>query len=173
MRVVAMVCAGVLWAGAVGAASAGEIMDAKFGTARGGQADLAGYRGKPVVLFFEDRDSPDLNKEFKDALFRMGKERELLDAAHVVAVANLQPFDFFPAREFALAAVRKEEQRWGIPILIDWKGQLAKSPWGLPGDTSTIVLLDAEGRLLFARSGELSSAEQQRFFAELERQIGK
>lgn len=173
MRVMAMVCA-IVWvaSAAAGAAETGEKMNAKLGTARGGKAELASFRGKPVILFFEDRDSPNVNKGFKDQLFRTARAQGLLQTAHVVAVANLKEFDFFPARQFALSAVREEERRWGIPILIDWKGALSKEPWSLPGKSSTVVLLDSEGRLLYARSGQLSASEQDRFFAELSRVLG-
>lgn len=149
-----------------------EPRNAELGTSRGGSTAVSKFRGKPVILFFEDRDSPDLNKEFKDRLFQMGQERNLLDAAHVVAVANLEPFDFFPARDFALAAVRKEEARWGIPILIDWKGALSAAPWNLPEDTSSVTLLDSEGRVVYEHSGLLSKADQQRFLERLSSLLG-
>ena len=147
-------------------------MDAQLGTSRGGRTALSGFRGKPVVLFFEDRDSPDLNKDFKDRLFELGKRHDLLSAAHVVAVANLAAFDFFPAREFALAAVRKEETRWGIPVLIDWRGVLSAAPWDLPKETSSVVLLDSSGRIVYQCSGRLSPEAQQRFFSQLAGLLG-
>lgn len=164
---------GVLGGQVLGAEEeAGPQREAVLETSRGGTSRLSTFRGKPVVLFFESRDSADLNKPFKDRLFAIGRERHLLEAAHVVAVADLTAFDFFPARRFAQDAVRKEEDRWNIPILIDWKGTLTSAPWNLPKDTSSVVLLDAEGRVVYEKSGRLADADQRAFFERLASMLG-
>ncbi|WP_422652959.1 TIGR01777 family oxidoreductase [Archangium sp.] len=65
----------------------------------------------------------------------------LLEAARVVAVTNLESFDFFPARGIALSHVRGEEKKRGIPILVDLKGTLGNAPWKLPRKTSSFQTL--------------------------------
>lgn len=134
----------------------------------GREARLSRWRGKPVILFYEDRDSLELNSRFKDSLFERGKAQGLLDAASVVAVANLQAYDFWPARGIALSFVRDAEKKAGIPILVDLDGTLARAPWALPPKTSNVVLLDAAGRPVFVHSGRLEDADAARFFAMLE-----
>ncbi|MCP3135871.1 hypothetical protein [Pyxidicoccus xibeiensis] len=125
-----------------------------------------------MVLFYEDKDSTGLNATLKETLFERGKARGLLDAAWVVAVANLQKFDFFPARQIALSYVRDEEKKAGVPILVDLDGTLGAAPWELPMKTSNVLLLDAAGAVVFRHSGRMKPEEQVAFFATLSRLVG-
>ncbi|MFP2909611.1 hypothetical protein ACLESD_32115 [Pyxidicoccus sp. 3LFB2] len=133
---------------------------------------LSRWRGKPVILFYEDKDSTTLNSSLKETLFARGKERGLLDSASVVAVANLQKFDFFPARQIALSYVRDEEKKVGVPILVDLDGTLGNAPWKLPTKTSNVLLLDATGALVFQHSGRMKPEEEAAFFVALSQLIG-
>jgi hypothetical protein len=71
-------------------------LDATLHSSDGGQAPLSKWRGKPVSLFYEDKDSTKLNQALKEELFERGQQHGLLEAAWVVAVANLEKFNFFP-----------------------------------------------------------------------------
>jgi hypothetical protein len=148
-------------------------VDATLRTSAGDAVRLSRWRGKPVILFYEDKDSTTLNAPLKEALFARGKERGLLESAWVVAVANLQKFDFFPARQIALSYVRDEEKKAGVPILVDLDGTLGQAPWGLPTKTSNVLLLDADGALVFQHSGRMKPEEQERFFAALGQLVGQ
>jgi hypothetical protein len=121
------------------------------------------------VLFYEDRDSTQLNQHVKDALFAAGRERGLTEAVDVIAVANVAPYDWFPARDFVLAAVRDVERQFHVPVYLDFKGQLSSPPWNLPSKTSTVVVLTAAGRPVATFKGRLSKDEVARVFAALER----
>lgn len=149
-----------------------EPMDAALRSSDGKETRLSRWRGKPVILFYEDKNSTVLNQRLKDELFARGKARGLLEAAFVVAVANLEAYDFFPARGFALSAVRGEEKKFGVPILVDLDGTLGSPPWGLPKKTSNVLLLDAEGKLIFRHSGRMKEEEMEAFFGTLGRLIG-
>ncbi|MFY1827713.1 hypothetical protein ACN47A_17460 [Myxococcus fulvus] len=133
---------------------------------------LSRWRGKPVILFYEDKDSTKLNAGLKEELFARGKERNLLGAATVVAVANLMKFDFFPARQIALSYVRDEEKKVGVPILVDLNGTMGAAPWTLPLKTSNVLLLDAQGVLLYRHSGKMKPEEQTAFFETLSKLVG-
>lgn len=148
-----------------------EPMDAALTASGGGPTRLSEQLGLPTVLFYEDRGSAALNQETKDELFARGKERGLLTAARVVAVANLQGYNWFPARDLALAGVRDAEKTAGIPILVDWSGTLSAPPWSLPSRTSSILVLDPSGRVVFERSGRLSKADRAELFEVLGRLI--
>ena len=147
-------------------------VDATLRTSGGEKVRLSRWRGKPVILFYEDKDSTTLNLALKETLFARGKERGLLDSASVVAVANLQKFDFFPARQIALSYVRDEEKKVGVPILVDLDGTMGATPWELPMKTSNVLLLDAEGAVVFRHSGRMMPEEQEAFFTTLSRLIG-
>jgi hypothetical protein len=157
---------------ALGAAPQEGPVDATLRTSKGEQIQLSKWRGKPVILFYEDKDSTTLNLPLKEELFARGKARGLLESAFVVAVANLKSFDFFPAREIALSFVRDEEKKAGVPILVDLKGTMGAAPWGLPMKTSNVLLLDAQGALVFRHSGKMKPEEQTAFFLTLSQLVG-
>ncbi|MCK8497990.1 peroxiredoxin family protein [Myxococcus fulvus] len=146
--------------------------DATLRTSSGEEVRLSRWRGKPVILFYEDKDSTKLNAGLKEELFARGKERNLLGAATVVAVANLMKFDFFPARQIALSYVRDEEKKVGVPILVDLKGAMGEAPWTLPLKTSNVLLLDAQGVLIYRHSGKMKPEEQTAFFESLSKLVG-
>lgn len=103
------------------------------------------------------------NQALKDALFPRGGRRDgLLDAAAVIAVANIAAYDFFPARDIATAFIRRLEAAAGIPILLDLRGTLLAAPWHLPDDTSTVLVLDRDLRIVSRHSGALSATERER-----------
>jgi hypothetical protein len=148
-------------------------LEATLHSSDGAQAPLSKWRGKPVILFYEDKDSTQLNGALKEELFARGKQQGLLEAAWVVAVANLEKFNFFPARQFALSAVRDEEKKVGVPILVDLDGTLGGPPWALPKKTSTVMLMDAAGAVVYRYSGRLEEEERKTFFSTLSRLIGR
>jgi len=159
----------VLWAaGAAHGAEGRAPLDASLQRWDGTKATISHFRGKPTVVFYEDRTSAEVNRPLKNALVERGQQRQLHDAANVVAVANLGAYDFFPARHFAKKAVRDVEERVKIPVLIDWKRSLAASPWNLPPKSSSVLVLDAEGRPVFEHSGTLSPNEIERLFGVLD-----
>ena len=148
-------------------------LDAKLRGSDGKEVVLSRWRGKPVILFYEDRHSTTLNSSFKEALFARGKAQGLLDVAWVVAVANLESYDFFPARGIALSHVRDEEKKWGIPILVDLKGTLGASPWNLPTKTSSVLLMDGNGQVVFHYSGRMADKDMDAFFQALGGLLGR
>jgi hypothetical protein len=134
----------------------------------GSTVDLTSYRGKPAVLFYEDRASTSLNQSVKDAVWARARRDGLEAAANVIAVANIQAYAWFPARNFAITFIRQMEKRIGIPILLDIHGALTSAPWNLPGDTGSVLLLDANGIIVSQQSGKLTPADTERLLAALE-----
>lgn len=143
-------------------------LTATLETSAGDAVQLGARWRRPTVLFYEDRDSTKLNQHVKDALFAAGKERGLTDAVDVIAVANVAKYDWFPARDFVLAAVRDVEREFHVPVYLDFKGALASSPWSLPAKTSTVVVLTARGQPVATFKGRLSDDEVKKVFAALE-----
>ncbi len=148
-------------------------MDATLRGSDGKEVALSRWRGKPVILFYEDRHSTTVNSPLKEALFSRGQSLGLLEAAWVVAVANLESFDFFPARGIALSHVRDEEKKWGIPILVDLEGTLGTAPWNLPTKTSSVLLMDGAGTVVYRYSGRMNEQEREAFFLALGALLGR
>ncbi len=149
----------------------GAPVDAQVSDSSGEAVRLSRFRGKPAILFYEDKDSTGLNQPLKDELFVRGKAQGLLGAASVVAVANLQAFNWFPARNFARAGVRDAEKKAGVPVLIDWEGALTRPPLALPAKSSTVLVLSPQGEVLFSHSGQLTPAQREEVFSLLKRLI--
>jgi hypothetical protein len=144
-----------------------EMLDATVENSSGSSTRLSTLWKKPTLLFYEDRDSTQINQHVKEALFAAGKARGLLDSVTVIAVANVAAYDWFPARNFVLAAVRDVEKKFNLPVYLDFKGQLAAPPWSLPAKSSTVVLLDAGGVIRTSWKGRLSEADVSAMFERL------
>lgn len=168
VRLAALLLTAPAWAAGKG----GDGMDATLRATAGGDTQLSRWRGKPVILFYEDRHSAELNRPLKFQLFERGKARGVLDGATVIAVANLEAFNFFPARQIALSYVRDEEKRVGVPVLSDLEGVMGKAPWNLPGKTSSVLLLDAGGVVVYRYSGRMKPEDIEAFFGKLGSLVG-
>lgn len=125
--------------------------------ADGTEVAFSAYNGKPCIVFYEDRGSTEKNQAFKAQLFAL--EKDFSARTHVIAIANLAAWNFFPARDFALAAIRKLEKKLCIAILVDFQGALTAAPFRLPNEGSTVVVLAPDGVEVMRKSGTLSVAE--------------
>jgi hypothetical protein len=146
-------------------------LEAQLEDARGRPVTLSAYRGKPLVLFYEDHRSTGLNKPLKDELFRHGTARGLLGAATVVAVASLKPFNRWPTRGFAQRGVAEAERTYKVPVLIDWQHTLAEAGQ-LPTSGASVLLLDADGTVRFRQSGALRPQDREELFRLLAELLG-
>lgn len=145
--------------------------DAALADSRDAPVRLSRFRGKPLVLFYEDRTSSDQNARLKRELRDRAAARHLTESAHVVGVANVGAYDFWPARGLVLSAIRDIERRDKVQILVDWKRTLLDAPWSLPDAASSVVLLDADGRWVHAWSGPVSNRSMEEFFELLTRLV--
>ena len=87
-----------------------------------------------------------------------------------LAIANLEGYDYWPVHDFARNAVHDEARRAGIEIYCDWKGELRRRLTLRP-DLSTVILLNREGRVLFAHQGPVPPEEQDRLLALLKAEL--
>lgn len=142
-------------------------LDAKVSTADGEVISLSSRYGKPTVIFYEDRYSTELNAALKAELFERGKKEGLLKAVTVVAIGNLQGWNWFPARDFAMAAIRDAQRKSGIDIYIDWSGALSSPPFSMSPKNSTVLVLNPAGGEVFRSEGTLDSNEREHLFATL------
>jgi hypothetical protein len=167
-RTAALVVALVATSGHTNPGDGGVTLDAIVENSSGSTTKLSALWAKPTVLFYEDRDSTALNQHVKDALYERGREKQMLGQVSVVAVANVAAFDWFPARNFVLAAVRDIEKKVNVPVYLDFKGALATSPWNLPSKSSTVLVLDPSGRPVWRVQGRLSKEKVDELFTTLE-----
>ncbi len=158
----------VLLGGSLGVANLPERhWDVQLRDSSDAPVSLSRWRGRPTVFFYEDQRSTEQNVALKREIFARAKAHRLFGKANVLGVANLHGLDWFPVKLFALSAVREAERKERVPVLVDWDRALCASPWSLPAEASSVVLLDADGRLVHAWSGPLGPREIDDFFGRL------
>lgn len=133
---------------------------------------VASLLQKPTVLIYEDHGSENQNAAFKEELSRWSKKMKLADSIQVLAIANLQKYDWFPAKQFAYSGIRSAEKEAGIPIYIDWEGSLTKEPWSLPLKSSNVLVIHPDGNVLFQRSGTLTEQDRAEALAAIQQVVG-
>ncbi len=141
------------------AAHAADPVDFTLETSSGSSEALAAYRGKVVVVFYEDRHHTETNAKVKEAVARYGLENKLQDKVVVLAVANLKGYDFAPASTIARQAIRAIASRFGISIWLDWKG-IVIDKLGVQDSNANVVVVDKNGAPAWKKSGRLGDAEQ-------------
>lgn len=127
-----------------------------------------GYR--PVLILYEDKDSAKQNQKLKDDLAKLAKGDKYKAKVALAAIADVSSFDFWPARGFVQDAIRGESKKAGTTIYCDWKGTFRQA-FGLAKNTSNVVLIGKNGKVLFAKSGTLDDAARKRVLALLESQV--
>ncbi len=132
--------------------------------------DPSQVAGRPLLLVYEDKESSTQNQAFKDELSRLAKGPQ---ASRIVlaAVADVQGYDYWPARGFVKDAIRSQSRAIGAPIYCDWSGAMRRA-LGLQRRTSSIILYDATGHVVFAHEGAMDQATRARAISLLNAAIG-
>ncbi len=147
-----------------------DAPSAKVTDVDGKTLDPSALKGKPVLIVYEDKDSAKQNQALKDELAKLAKGDKYKTKVAIAAIADVSAFDFWPAKGFVIDALRGEAKKAGIPIYCDWSGTFRKA-YGMQRSTSNVVLLDKQGKVLFARSGPLAITDRQKLLGLLQKQV--
>jgi hypothetical protein len=120
---------------------------------------LASLRGTPVLVVYEDKESGAQNDALKKELARAG-----VRGVTVVAIADVDGYDYWPARGFVKDAIKEQSQKLGAPIYCDWDGK-ARSSLGMTRGTSNVVLYAKSGAVAFAHAGPMPEAKRKELIA--------
>jgi Bacterial protein of unknown function (YtfJ_HI0045) len=132
--------------------------------------DLANVGARPLLLVYEDKESSSQNQAFKDELAKMAKGQHI-DRIVLAAVADVDGYDYWPARGFVKDAIRSQSVAMGTSIFCDWSGSL-RARLGLRRSQSTVILYDASGRVVFAHEGTMNAETRARAIALLRAAMG-
>ena len=132
--------------------------------------DLRAINGKPTLVLYEDQGSAKLNAPFKADLARLARGDRYRNAVVLVPVADVQGYDFWPARGFVRDAIRDESKKVGATIYCDWDGAFQRA-LGFRRGTSSVLLIGSDGRVRFAAEGALSKADRERVIALLRTEV--
>jgi predicted transcriptional regulator len=119
---------------------------------------------KPMLVIYEDQDGGKDNRRAKEILGRVNASAENRAKVEAVAVADLEKWDWWPARKYALDDIRKTEAQKATTILLDWKGEIRKA-WGLPKGKNSLILVAPDGKVLWSSQGTLSEAQIEELLA--------
>lgn len=146
---------------ATGKVDAAALLDAKLSDLQDRSASLRGYLDRSgadapvVVVLHHDRKSAEQNAQFKAELGRLSAQR--LPQLRVVALADVDGYNFWPAKGFVKAALRPLQGQ-GATVLVDWKGDVRKQ-YGLKSGQSAVFVLAPSGELQTLVRGTLSDDE--------------
>jgi hypothetical protein len=124
----------------------------------------------PLLIQYEDKDAQQQNLRARAELARINRKLSNHQRYEFVAVADVEQWDWWPARKYVLADLRAIAARNNTPLYADWKGALRKR-WGLKRGLSAILLVGRDGKPCFAGEGTLSAAQLSALVAQL-RAIG-
>ena len=145
--------------------------DFELESSSGGTRSLGDYRGRVVVLFWEDRAHQTQNLALKSELGRFASDAAMVRAVAVVAVGDVSAFDFSPARAIVRSTVSVLAPAAGIEILLDWKGTLGRPPFSLEVGRSNVLLIDTEGREVERHVGVIERAERAALLETIQRLV--
>lgn len=150
----------------VGAAGpAGMVVDAD-----GRGRDLLANQGKPTLLVYEDQAATKQNVELKTELSRLASGDKYRTAIALVAVADVEGYDYWPARGFVKGAIRSESKKLGNTIYVDWNGGVRKAA-GFKKGMSTILLMGRDGKILFSHEGTMTAVQRKQLLELLKSQV--
>ncbi len=132
--------------------------------------DLARYRGVPILVLYEDKDSATVNRPLKEDLARLASGDRYRDLIALLPFADLTSYDYWPVRGFVKDAIQDESKKQKTVIYCDWDGHVRRG-LKLQKGTSNVVLFGRDGRVSFSHAGALSPAQRNELIELLRREV--
>jgi len=144
--------------------------NARVEDADGHAVELKQFKGKPILIVYEDKESAEQNQELKKDLSKLAKGDRYKSRVALAAVADVSSYDFWPVKGFVKDAIREESRKQGTTIYCDWNGTF-RSRYKLRRGVSSVVLVGKDGHVLFAGEGKLSAEQRKRLIGMLRDQV--
>ena len=125
---------------------------------------------RPVLVMYEDKDAQTQNEHARKVLGRITDRAENRARFEFVAVADVEKWNWWPAKRYVLADLRKIAERENTLLFADWTGAVRKA-WGLTQHKSALILTAPDGKVLFAAEGPLTDSQLTTLVAQL-KQLG-
>jgi hypothetical protein len=114
--------------------------------------------GKPTLLIYEDQDGGKQSQHCKDVIGKINSSVENQQKVDVLPIADLEKWNWWPAKKYALADIQKTARDKKTTIYLDWTGSVRKA-WGLPKKKNNLILIGTDAKVLFATEGECTDAQ--------------
>jgi hypothetical protein len=138
----------------------------------GRSLDIGALRGKPALIFYEDRGSAEQNAPLKFELAELARDPGRRAAVAALGVADVSAYAGWLLRGFARKEVRRHAREAGVPVYCDWDGSFRRA-YRLRRGLSNVMLLDRDGRVLFAAAGPLRPDQRARLRELLEAEVSR
>ena len=120
----------------------------------------------PVLVMYEDKDAQKQNERARQVLGKITDRAENRARFEFVAVADVDSWNWWPAKKYVLADLKKIAQRENTRLFADWTGAVRKA-WGFKPHKSVLVLAGSDGKVRFAGEGTLSETQITALVSEL------
>lgn len=131
---------------------------------------LQAVQGKPTLVLYEDKESAKVNVALKDDLAKLASGGRYRSSVVLVPVADVERYDFWPARGFVKDAIKDESKKIGATIYCDWDGSFRRAV-KLAQNTSSVLLFGKDGRVLFTWEGQVPKEERERLLELLRTEV--
>ena len=114
--------------------------------------------GKVIILTYESRDTVDINKVFKDLVFKTFPDH-LKPQSPVAILAIISCFEYvWPIKRICTSAVQKSARRMNMRLYDDRTGDMLKR-FGFKKNKSNIWIIDMQGIIRYKHAGKIPDAE--------------
>lgn len=145
------------------------VLNGKNGGKHDGKAwDSSSLVGKVHTVLYMD---PDERKEAMPFLDALNSQNFDTKKYATVAIVNLAA-TWMPNAVLETMLSKKQNELNNTEFIFDKTKQLVKK-WKLKDDASNVLIFDKEGKLLYMKSGKLSSSEVKEIMSIIENQIDK
>ncbi|MDB4969897.1 MAG: hypothetical protein JWN44_5586, partial [Myxococcales bacterium] len=121
---------------------------------------------RPVLVMYEDQDAQKQNEHARQVLGKITDRAENRARFEFVAVADVDKWNWWPAKKYVLADLKKIAEKENTRLFADWTGAVRKA-WGFKPHKSVLLLATADGKVKFAGEGTLTEAQLAALVAEL------
>jgi hypothetical protein len=112
----------------------------------------------PVIIIYEDAKAGPQNARASNLIDKISDNAANKKVVEALPVADLGKWNWWPARHFALAEVKRIATKERTTIYCDWTAAVRKS-WQLKKGLSGILVLDTDGKVRFAGEGPLTDRQ--------------
>lgn len=144
---------------------------ARLEDADGAVLDTRALLGKPALVIYETKESAHENATLKAQLGELARDVRYRAAVRLAAIADLTAYRGWPLEGIARRAIRRMSQALGTPVYCDWTGAF-RTAYRLEPGRSNVILLAADGRILFAAAGPLREQDRAHLLALVQRDMG-
>jgi hypothetical protein len=124
-----------------------------------GKPRQLGGAGHAMVVCWEDEKSSKKKQDAHGVVGRYSDNPDNKPIFELVVVADLERWDFWPARGHAVASIKKTQTKESTPVWIDWKGALRKA-MKLKKEESAFFVVGNDGKIKWSAQGTLDAAQR-------------